>query len=482
MRASAIQLLILALAASAGARPRSYDAAVSVLGQADFAAEIAANPPTDRSFDNADGVALDPTTGKLFVADSENHRILRFAAADAYKTNAAAEAVFGQADFASREPNRGQPGASADSLFNPSSLCCDAQGRLWVCDFNNARVLRFDGASLKPSGTASADGVIGQPDFATRTAATRQVADGGFENPGGIAIDAQGNLWVADLSIPKVTRFDDAAALGAAYDGASDAYFGKVEAGEFAVATSAEGFGSGPGGISLDAQGRLWVSDPTNNRVLRFDGALAKSSGAGADGVLGQPDLDSNDFTAPPTASTFSGPYSVTAAPDGTVWVSDFVNNRVLGFVEAASKEDGGDADIVLGQPDFASDADLPNSARTAKSPSQIAIGREGSLFIAQFRLEGLVKRWSDPVTITAPGTARASAAGVATVRGTASGGVRVEYQVAGRGGFKAAKGTAKAWSVRLTKLKRKVTRVVVRSVAFDGRVAAARIAVRKPR
>ncbi len=475
-------LSLVAFAVPILAGPQTHDAAVSVLGQADLAAEISTNPPTDRSFDNADGVAVDTTSGKLFVADSENHRILRFSASAAYQTNAGAEAVFGQAGFSDRQPNRGLAQPSANTLCNPSALACDSQGRLWVCDFGNARVLRFDGASEKPSGTATADGVIGQADFTSRVTATRQVGDGGFENPAGIAVDDQGHLWVGDASHPKVMRFDDAATLGNVYDGAAHGYFGRVEAGEFVTATTAEGFGSGPGGIGLDEQGRLWVSDPTNNRVLRFDAALTKADGADADGVLGQIALDASAFTDPPTASSLSAPYSVTAAPGGTVWVSDFVNNRVLGFVDAASKENGANAEIVLGQADFVSGDSLPNSARTIHSPSQIAVGREGSLFVAQFRMEGLVKRWSDPVSITAPFVRTASRGGRVTLRGTASGAIRVEYQVRGRGGFRAAQGTANAWSVRLTGLKGKHTLVFIRSVAFDDRLATAQVRVRKPR
>ncbi len=216
MRLFVLALVLCSLASPAPARPKTHDAAVSVLGQVDLASEAGFNPPTASSFDNADGVAIDPTTGKLFVSDSENHRILRFSAVDAYRTNAPAEAVFGQADFVSQSANRGQVQPAANTLSNPSSLCCDAEGRLWVCDYNNARVLRFDGASSKASG-AAADGVIGQPGFTTRVAATSQVADGGFENPSGIAVDAAGNLWVADASLPRILRFDAAAALGGRY-------------------------------------------------------------------------------------------------------------------------------------------------------------------------------------------------------------------------------------------------------------------------
>jgi sugar lactone lactonase YvrE len=485
MRLVVPTLALFALNVPLAARPKTYDAAVSVLGQTDLASESGFDPPTAASFDNADGVAIDPTTGKLFVSDSENHRILRFSAVDAYRTNASAEAVFGQADFVSQLPNRGQVRPAANTLSNPSSLCCDAQGRLWVCDYNNARVLRFDGASFKATGAAT-DGVIGQIDFDKSDPATAQIADGGFQNPSGIAVDASGNLWIADASLPRILRFEAAGSLGAAYDGPADGYLGRVDSGTFVVSTGvtadAKGFGLGAGGISIDAAGRLWASDPTNNRILRFDDAANKADGADADGVLGQPDFSTVTYLDPPSAETMSSPYSVTAAPDGTVWVSDFVNHRILGFVDAANKSNGASADIVLGQSGFASNGELPNSGRTIKAPTQVAIGREGSLFAAQFRAEGLVKRWSDPVRITAPRSARATKQGAAVLRGSSSGAVRVEFRTPGTGTYQPASGGPAAWTVRLRRLTRPRTSVLIRAVAFDDRTDAASVAVSRAR
>jgi hypothetical protein len=177
-----------------------------------------------------------------------------------------------------------------------------------------------------------------------------------------------------------------------------------------------------------------------------------------------------------------SSPYSVTAAPDGTAWVSDFVNHRILGFFDAANRGNGASADIVLGQPDFATNGELPNSARTIKAPTQVVIGREGSLFAAQFRAEGLVKRWSDPVTISAPRSVRATKRGTAVLRGSAIGAVRVEFRPPGSTGYRKAAGRATAWTVSLRRIRRPVNLVPIRAVAFDDRTAAARVTVRKPR
>ncbi len=476
---------------TASARPVTYDAATSVLGQPNGSAMTESLDPTGRTFYDPEGIAVDPTTGKVFVADRENNRLLRFSATAAYQTFAAAEAVFGQEDFVSGQPNRGNGVPSADSLSAPACLCFDSAGRLWVADSGNSRVLRFDAASSKPSGTAQADAVIGQADFALAAPAANSTSDWGFAQPVGVAVDRQGRLWVSDAMIPRILRFDNAAALSG--DVPADGYFGETE-GEaegdtvdpttFDSATVlASSLGAEGGGLSVDAAGRLWVADPSNHRVLCFENAVDKANGADADKVFGQDDFLSNDAEDIPSGSSMNYPSYVTVAPDGTLWVSDFGNSRVLGLLNALGKPSGAAADIVLGQPGFASgDAPAQYSPRTLSSPAQIAIGREGSLFVVEYAGPARVVRYSDPLVLQAPKKARATKRGVVTIRGRTSGAVHVQYRVAGqKGGYRNARGTVANWNARVTRLKRKQTNVFVGATAFDGRRAEAVVKVKKP-
>ncbi|HVE17201.1 MAG TPA: hypothetical protein VNB29_10725, partial [Chthoniobacterales bacterium] len=71
--------------------------AVAVIGQASFA--TSARGATASTFGLPAGVAIDPITGKLFVADRVNNRVLRYANAAALIDGAAAEVVFGQSSF-----------------------------------------------------------------------------------------------------------------------------------------------------------------------------------------------------------------------------------------------------------------------------------------------------------------------------------------------------------------------------------------------
>lgn len=72
--------------------------------------------------------------------------------------------MLGQPDFISNTFAT----ATASVMFAPCGIALDSAGRLWVADYNNSRVLRFDSAAGKPNG-AAADGVLGQSDFTSNT-------------------------------------------------------------------------------------------------------------------------------------------------------------------------------------------------------------------------------------------------------------------------------------------------------------------------
>ncbi len=234
-------------------------AAVGVLGQPDFISK--ASGVSASALNGPNGVAVDATTGKLFVVDRANHRILRWSSSAALSNGSAAEVVLGQLDFTSNAS-----GLVANKFNNPIGIHIDAGGRLWVGDFSNNRVLRFDNASNKANG-ADADGVLGQPDFITGSSGTT------------------------------------AAKMG------------------------------GPVGLYLDKTGTLWVSNFGAHRVLRFDNAASKANGADADFVLGQPDFTTGTALNPPTAASLNTPRAITVDyVFGRLWVADWGNNRVLRY------------------------------------------------------------------------------------------------------------------------------------------------------
>src|SRR5579872_1642141 len=115
-----------------------------------------------KGFNFPQSVSVDPVTGNLYVADLGDNRVLRFPAPFANPTRVEPDAVYGQPDFATRSPNSG--GISEHFLYAPRGVALDAQGNLWVADTGNNRLLRFPVAVLNATNPA-ADLVLGQPDF-----------------------------------------------------------------------------------------------------------------------------------------------------------------------------------------------------------------------------------------------------------------------------------------------------------------------------
>ena len=336
---SATLLLMASTGASVHGQPPLSDnmPASGVLGHADFTTGTSGT--TANTLQAPSGVAVDPATGKLFVVDRYNNRVLRWGSAAKRTNGSAAEAVLGQADFGT-----GSSGLSSTKLSDPLRASVDGSGRLWVSDYANNRVLRFDNASSKPSGSA-ADGVLGQPDFGTRTGGTTA---GRMNGPVGVFADDEDRLWVTDRLNHRVLRFDNAAAKA---NGANaDGVLGQAD---FTTGTSGliSTKMNRPMGVYADAAGRLWVCEDDNNRALRFDLAAFKANGAAADGVLGQPDFTSNTKSAARNGvSNLRGVFGDAA---GRLYLVDESNHRVVIFHDAASKPNGANADIVLGQPGF---------------------------------------------------------------------------------------------------------------------------------
>jgi DNA-binding beta-propeller fold protein YncE len=348
----------------------NFQAASLVLGQPNFTSGGIGLSATQMS--SPRGVAVDPTTGKVFVAEYGNNRVLRFASKVAL-VNGAAEAVLGQPNF-----SVGGLGDGQDGMSWPLGVFVDTAGRLWVVDNFNHRVLRFDNAASKANG-ANADGVLGQPDFNSDTPSDGQSR---LSSPAGVFVDAAGRLWVTDLLNSRVLRFDNAANKANGAD--ADGVLGQPNFTSNTTATSQSGM-TYPSGVFVDAAGRLWVADSGNHRVLRFDNAASKADGADADGVLGQSNFIGN--TAATSQSGMSSPTGLSGDAAGRLWVTDTGNNRVLWFDNAAAKANGGNADGVLGQPNFTSNT--PNqgdrSAKSLNGPSQLfydpAVG--GVLWVA---------------------------------------------------------------------------------------------------
>jgi DNA-binding beta-propeller fold protein YncE len=227
-----------------------------VIGQPDFGTTTPLT--TQNGLNNPSGVAVDSSSGRLYVSDASNNRVLVYSTL-ALANGMNAMNVLGQALFTTPAPATTQNGLSF-----PAGLLADvAHARLYVADESNNRVLVFNTTTLTDGMNASF--VLGQGGFTTAAPATSQ---SGFSHPAHLAMDGPNNrLFVVDQNNNRVLLFQTSAlASGMSASG----YIGQSSWTTFAPGTSATAVSS-PFGVAYDATlGHLFVSDMNNHRVLIY--------------------------------------------------------------------------------------------------------------------------------------------------------------------------------------------------------------------
>jgi len=267
---------------------------------------------------------------------------------------------------------------TADQLYAPRGVWLDDE-RLVVCDSGNHRVLIWRG--VPAASHAAADVVLGQSSFTEEgPAAHGRGPANGLHLPTGVIV-AGGKLLVADAWHHRILVWNH---VPEASDTPPDWCLGQssltaVEPNHCGGPTASSLYW--PYGLAVVA-GRLHVADTGNRRVLIWNGLPDRDTPA--DVVLGQGDMHSADENrgGPPGPASFRWPHAL-AGTEAMLFVADAGNHRVLGW---HGRPDGDrPADLVLGQPDFATAAELPHRPQgphRLRFPYSLAVAA-GSLAVA---------------------------------------------------------------------------------------------------
>lgn len=283
--------------------------------------------------------------GRMVVADTSNHRVLIY---DAVPTEGdpVPDVILGQADAFSTLANRGGV-ASLSTMSAPEGVATDGT-RLLVSDTGNNRLLMFDDLSTLVTGDA-ADRVLGQSGVGTVTANNGGLSAASLDSPTALWIDGTA-LYVCDRDNHRVLLFEDITALPTPAGASADRVFGQAD-----FASNQANHGDelradtlfAPGGV-LVVDDALFVSDTGNHRVLVWR-PIPTGNGASATEVIGQSSFVSSTGSA--STAGLRGPRGLTS--DGTaLCIADSGNHRVLFFnqVPLGSRPT---ADSVLGQASF---------------------------------------------------------------------------------------------------------------------------------
>jgi sugar lactone lactonase YvrE len=306
-------------------------------GSADGSANVA-------SFRNPSGVAAD-AFGNTYVSDGGNNKIRKIDSSGKVTTLTGAQ-VQGKSDCGSVPANYNGPigiavdaagyvyvayrcshkiakisptgvttilagsgvagdvdGVGASASFNnPIGLALDKNGNVYVADYYNHKIRK-----ITPSGMVTTFAGSGKPADIDGVGLAAS-----FYEPDAIAIDANGNLYVTEWSGVRVRKVSPA--------GVVTTLAGNGTSGE------TDGFGASanfrsPFGIAVDKYGNAYVSEQDGNRIRMItpSGWVTTLAGTGANG-------SSDGFGA---SATFSLPCGLASNPAGGIFVADCANNKI---------------------------------------------------------------------------------------------------------------------------------------------------------
>jgi uncharacterized protein (TIGR03437 family) len=294
---------------------------------------------------------------RLYIADTGNNRILGFADARRAQSGDFADIVIGQVDFYRalvNSPTSDAVNPSETGLFLPSMVAVDKEGNLWVADTGNSRVLRYPRPFDKAGEQQLPDLVIGRESFTA--AATIEVGASSMGFPSGLALSDEGQLYVSDLLYNRVLRFDPPFASGMA----ATVVFGQPD---FETTSSGNGLDklSFPLGLALDSGGRLFVADAGNSRIAVFSSANGELS----NGVVGARPII-------PTTGTISPRSIAISHLNGDIFVTDSNSGSVRRF----PNYDQIQRDLVISQ------TIASNYSFLAAGPRNIALDASGNVLV----------------------------------------------------------------------------------------------------
>ena len=247
------------------------------------------------------GLAVD-SSGDLFIADSGDGQIREI--------NASTKAISLIAGGGSSSLGDGGV-ATAAALYYPSDIAVDASGNIFVADPNNERVREVNASSKLISTVAGTSYVSVSGDGGAATAAQ-------LDNPNAVATDASGDIFIADSIDNVVREINHATGIVTTIAGNGTAGY----SGDGGQATAAEL--SYPEGIAVDAAGDVFIADSDNARIREINHASRLITTVAGTGGVGY-----NGDNIAATSAKLGLPDGLVLDSAGDLFIADFYNQRI---------------------------------------------------------------------------------------------------------------------------------------------------------
>jgi uncharacterized protein (TIGR03437 family) len=265
------------------------------------------------------GLAMD-SSGNVYVTDINNQVIRKFTVGGNISTVAGSYIIATQNNGFPTGGYQPDNGVAANAWLNlPFGVAVDGSGNIYIADTLNHIIRKVNGTSI--STIAGQAGASGSGD-------TGNALQAHLNSPRGIALDATGNLYIADTNNNKVLKLSGGALTTVAGTGAAGS------GGDGGTATLAQLFA--PRGVAVDSAGNIYIADYSNQkiRMVSTNGIITTIAGTGRQGYTG----DGGNATS----ATLNFPSAMTVDSKFNVYVADTQNNVIRTLTPTGSVSGGG--------------------------------------------------------------------------------------------------------------------------------------------